>query len=84
MMKKLVAVMAVGALALGIAATSEAAPIITINPNPCPTGWQLVKNSKNGDNYACQPVKTKQMVQCPVGLEYYDNGCSIGCRVPVN
>ena len=97
-MKKLVAVFVFGALGLGIAATSQAAggssggtsptptitplPTISISPNVCPAGWQVVKNTKSGDNYTCQPTKTKQMVQCPSGLEYYDNGCGIGCWVP--
>jgi hypothetical protein len=98
MIKKLVAMMVFGALGIGIAATSQAAggttigtsptptvspsPTILISVNPCPTGWQLMKGTKSGDNYTCQPTKTKVMVQCPPGLEYYDNGCGVGCNVP--
>jgi hypothetical protein len=62
--------------------TVSPSPTILISVNPCPAGWQLVKGSKSGDNYTCQPTKTKQMVQCPAGLEYFDNGCSLGCNVP--
>jgi hypothetical protein len=99
MMKKLVVMMVFGALGVGIAATSHAAggtssgsapaptvspsPTTVISPNPCPTGWQLMKGSTEGDDYSCQPVKAKQMIQCPPALEYYDNGCSIGCISPV-
>ena len=99
MIKKLAAVMVFGALGIGVAATSQAAggsssgvaptptvsptPTVLISPNPCPTGWQLIEGSKDGDNYSCQPVKLKQMVQCPAGLEYFDDGCSVGCHSPV-
>jgi hypothetical protein len=99
MMKKLVAVVVFGALGLGIAATSQAAggssggtsptptvtpsPTIFVSPNVCPSGWQVQKGTKSGDDYACNPTKTKAMVQCPAGLAYFDNGCVVGCEVPV-
>lgn len=96
-MKKLVAVVVFGALGLAFAASSKAAggtggtspaPSVvstgTISPNVCPQGWQVVKDTRSGDAYTCQPTKMQQMVQCPAHLVYFDNGCSIGCVVPAS
>lgn len=47
--------------------------------SPCADGWHLVPGSQSGDQFSCIPTKTTQMIECPVGLDYYDNGCDIGC-----
>lgn len=61
--------------------------IVPVPPVPydsvCADGWHLAPNSVNGDEYACIPTKTHVMIECPPGLVYFDNGCTIGCEVPI-
>lgn len=83
------------AFASGTPVPDALSPVPTISPtivvpvpplpydSPCADGWHLVPNSVSGDEFACVPTKTPVMIQCPPGLVYFDNGCSIGCEVPI-
>ena len=88
-------VLGASAFASGTPTPDALLPVPTISPtivvpppylpynSVCADGWHLVPGSVSGDQFSCVPTKTPQMIECPVGLVYFDNGCSIGCEVPI-
>ena len=73
---------AVGAPVPTISPTIVVPPVLLLD-SPCPDGWHLVPGTVSGDQFSCVPTKTTQMIECPIGLVYYDDGCTIGCEVPI-
>jgi len=47
---------------------------------PCPPGWDLIPNSRNGAyRFSCKRQAVSPIV-CPGGTGFFDNGDIIGCR----
>lgn len=62
--------------------TTTNTPNIPVNlpANPCPDGWSLVPGSNTGSGaFTCTPKKVAK-IQCPPKHEWFDEGCSVGCR----
>lgn len=49
--------------------------------SPCPAGWNLVPGSATaGGAYACKPAKPQPKQPCPTKHEWFDDGCTAGCK----
>lgn len=54
-------------------------PVIQIQPH-CPDGWSIVPGSSDGSGgYTCKPKKPVAP-QCPPKHEWFDDGCTVGCK----
>jgi hypothetical protein len=49
--------------------------------SPCPSGWTLVPGSATaGGAYTCKPAKPQAKQPCPPKHEWFDDGCTAGCK----
>lgn len=59
---------------------SSPTPVVTLPANPCPEGWSVVPGSKTGAGaFTCKPSKLAART-CPLKHEWFDDGCTAGCR----
>jgi hypothetical protein len=63
-----------------VAAAAASVPVINLPANPCPEGWSLVAGSKTSSGaFTCKPSKPAAKT-CPPKHEWFDDGCTAGCK----
>lgn len=62
------------------AVSFEVAPVVNLAPLPkCADGWVLAAHDVKSGEFTCKPKKPTAQI-CPPKQEWFDDGCTAGCR----